>query len=245
MKEKRIDYMYCLNMGFFIYVLLLVAFIIVLSTMNYYQKNPILLHMSYIEDTEKSAAKAAITSESFVSTRTPVNMTAQKNTGAGKNKTYTSLIKAETKEIPVNYTEINYPGMNIPIYTFFDEAGSAQYRLFAEREINGETVKGYIAARQVLEGMIIKYDYDLESDFVDTAKENYGHITPLDASTDITGDLIKVYGYTGLYYYQNDDVKEYYIYGFYPGHEPGFFIANSSGNMIPGTIPVDLTEKEN
>ena len=61
MKEKRIDYMSCLNMGFFIYVLLLVAFIIVLSTMNYYQKNPILLHLSYIEDTEKSAAKAAIT----------------------------------------------------------------------------------------------------------------------------------------------------------------------------------------
>ena len=116
--------------------------------------------------------------------------------------------------------------------------------MYVERETNGIISKGYIKAEQKLDGLKIKYDYDINSKFIDIKSEKFGEITPVDASTEITGDLVKVFGYTGLYYNQNNGNKEYYIYGYYMNREPGFFIANSSGSMIPGTLPVEISNKE-
>ena len=243
-KKKKIDRMDCLNIGFFIYILLLFLAVVFLTNLSPFQKGPVVLKMNYSSNEDEIKTKASITSNSFKSTRLPINKTTDTTEHSNNDKSYSRLIKADTKDIPINYTEINYPGMDIPIYTYIADDGTSQYRLYVERETNGTVYKGYISAKQAMDGLKIVYDYDIDSEFIDLRSEKYGIITPMDAPNDITGDLIKVFGYTGLYYIQNNDNKEYYIYGYYDNREPGFFIANSTGNMIPGTLPIDLFSKE-
>ena len=244
MKKNKVDYISCLNISFFAFAVLLLLFVVFLSFQPTYRKDKVILKLIYATNATNTNESARITSESFKSSRLPLKASTEVQTASGDNKSYSRLIKADTLEIPVNYTEIIYPGMELPIYTFISEDGSSQYRMYVERETNGIISKGYIKAKQKLDGLKIKYDYDINSKFIDIKSEKFGEITPVDASTEITGDLVKVFGYTGLYYNQNNGNKEYYIYGYYMNREPGFFIANSSGSMIPGTLPVEISNKE-
>lgn len=143
--------------------------------------------------------------------------------------------------IPLQYTEVRYPNIEYPIYIFMDTNGSARYRIYVSKDTGGKAVSGYVQAQQAIANMKIRFDFDVNGDFVDPLSEPFGEIAPADAPEELAGSLVKEYGLVGTYYRVNDKgIKEYYVYGHYPNSEDEFYLADSSGHMIPGTLPVAI-----
>lgn len=156
------------------------------------------------------------------------------------------LLKADKSQIPAQYTEIQYPYMEYPVYAFMDKNGVIQYRVYAERTQNNHEERGYLVSTQVIENMRIKMKYDEASAFVHTEEEPFGSIIPENAPDEKTYGLLKEYGKTGIYYRINKDgSKEYYAYGHYKNEPSEFYLADNTGTMIPGTLPlVNINDKE-
>lgn len=156
------------------------------------------------------------------------------------------LLKAEKAKIPIQYTEIQYPYMEYPVYAFMDTNGVIQYRVYAERIQNNEEERGYLVSTQAIENMRIQMKYDEKSAFIRLEDEPFGIITAENAPDEKTIGLMKEYGKTGTYYRNtNGGTKEYYVYGHYKDEPSEFYLADSTGTMIPGTLPlVNINNKE-
>ena len=195
--------------------------------------------MKYTDTNSETTISKLITSESFKTNNSNYYVT-KINSKTKDNKSASKLAKAEINEVPLNYTEITNPLLTVPLYAFVDQDGNTQYRLYVERKNNNAIEYGFIRAKQSIVNLNIKIDYDINSEFVDISKEQYGTIVPEEAPDDKIHDLISVFGYNGLYYGVNNNTKEYYIYGHYKNSKSAFYLADKNGNMIPGTLPVNI-----
>lgn len=171
------------------------------------------------------------------------------STDAKKNMDTSNLIEADVdfrfdridlSNLPVSYTEVNYPYIDYPLYVFIDSNGSTQYRAFVIRKTKSGTVEeGFIPVEQKMKNMKMTVHYNEDATFVDPDQEPYGIIEQIDADNDKVNGLIKEFGMTGVYYRTNDNgEKEYFVYGHYQGRENSFFLADNNGKMIPGTLPL-------
>lgn len=154
-------------------------------------------------------------------------------------ETKDSFAITEPESIPREYTQVQYPYIDYPLYVFLDQNGVAHYRVSAERTRNNERQAGFIEAVQGIQNLRITIEYDENAPFVDTDKEAYGIISREDAPESEIGMLNKEYGMTGTYYKTTaSGEKEYYVYGHYTNKPSSFFEADEAGNPIPGSMPL-------
>ena len=141
--------------------------------------------------------------------------------------------------IPREYTEIQYPYLEYPLYVFLDEYGTANYRVSAERVRNGQKETGFLEATQTIRNLKMTVEYDEDGAFVDIQKEPFGKITLVNAPENETQSLNKAYGIAGTYYIvKSNGEKEYYVYGHYENGMNAFFLAGEDGTFIPGSLPL-------
>lgn len=163
---------------------------------------------------------------------------------AMEKQTEPVVVKAEHREVPINYTEIHSPQYETPLYAFVDRNGDTQYRVMIQRDRKGKKERGFIKATLQMQNTSIVVDYNPGDDIVDPAKEDYGEITLKEAPSDMIGNLMSEYGKTGVYYRLKNGLKEYVCYGSYPGKEDGFYMADQTGRMIPGTLSISTNSEE-
>ena len=146
---------------------------------------------------------------------------------------------------PDNYTELAFSGCDYPVYGFINPEGRLEYRILLERTENGVPVKGYVEAQPVLSGTSIRFKPDETASFIPADEENFGILSPADAPVESAAGLTRCWGADGLYFRTGSDgIRQYFIYGAYPGGTPGFVPADPDGHMIPGKLPVAYTAEE-
>lgn len=224
--------------GLCLFMLFLIAFSMYVNNLEHRNTYSTIIIMKYAAVENADIISSTYTSDTFK--RNNTNYYVAKLNNKINNKSTSTLVKASANNIPLNYTEINSPLLDVPIYAFVDQEGKTQYRLCVERKNNNTVEYGFIKTLQRIVNLNIQYEYDINSEFIDTEKENYGTITPEVAPDDKIQDLISGFGYTGLYYKTNNGLKEYYIYGHYKNNKSAFYLADENGNMIPGTLPVEI-----
>lgn len=150
----------------------------------------------------------------------------------------TNLV-SEAPQTPLQYTKVKYPYFDKPVYVFMNENGELQYRVCIERVIEKKKVYGFVPAATELFNQNLTMVYDENAEFINITEESFGEIEPVNAPESLTKSLMKEYGKTGVYYKINrKGNKEYFVYGHYKNGKNNFFIADTLGNMIPGTLPI-------
>lgn len=174
--------------------------------------------------------------------------------GFGKNEKRDDIVLSSTNDstaylvshtslrsaTPIHFTELNLPYADYPVYAFIDEEGRMQYRVYVRRvSESGRDEFGFVRAEVKFNGTSFDFILDSEYTFIAPGDERYGVITAVNAPAALVSGLKKDFSREGVYYRQGSNGnKEYYVYGHYPNGEDGFYLADSSGVMIPGTLSV-------
>lgn len=151
-------------------------------------------------------------------------------------------VTALANEIPINYTEHIYPSVPYPVYVFLDESGKMTYRVMLERSAGYKKERGYVQATMSIMNRKLCINFNENDPFVSLSQEPFGEITATEPDEEKIVGLQKVFGKTGVY--QRLSTGELFVYGHYPSGEDRFYMADSNGNMIRGTLPIDIVVSE-
>ena len=148
---------------------------------------------------------------------------------------------ASLRQIPPSYTPMDVIGYEYPIYSFLDETGKYQHRVFIRRSVSStSSLYGFVPASFSVADGNITLSFDPAASFVDLSKEPFAQLSLCEYPDTLPAGMNRIYGKPGLYARVTESGKrEYLIYGKYPyDTECHFFLADDNGNMVAGTMPV-------